>query len=83
MKKCALINTWCTPEINTAINVGYIILEIFEVLHWCENDKQFNNGLFTTYINMFLKIKTQASGFPSGINTKEKQDKYVEEYRKH
>ena len=46
-------NTWCTPEINAAINVSYVILEIFEVLHWSENDKQSNNSLFTPYINMF------------------------------
>ena len=32
-EKCALTNTWCTPEINAVINVSYLILEIFEVLH--------------------------------------------------
>ena len=82
-EKCALTNTWCTPEINAAINVSYVILEIFEVLHWSENDKQSNNGLFTPYINMFLKIKTEASGFPNDINTKEEKDKYVHKYRQH
>ena len=73
-EKCALTNIWCTPEINAAINVSYVILEIFEVLHWSENDKQSNNGLFTPYINMFLKIKTEASGFPNDIDTKEEKD---------
>ena len=30
---------------------------------------------------MFLKIKTEASGFPNDINTKEEKNKYVHKYR--
>ena len=32
---------------------------------------------------MFLKIKTEASGFPNDINPKEEKDKYVHKYRQH
>ena len=36
-KDRVLIHTWCTPEINLAINMGYILIEIYEVLNWSEN----------------------------------------------
>ena len=36
-KDRVLINTWCTPEINLAINMGNILIEIYKVLNWSEN----------------------------------------------
>ena len=67
-------HTYCTPEINVAINMGYIIKELHEVLHW-PNTEMYNpvtkqGGLFTVYINTFLKIKQQASGYPTNIYTR-------------
>ena len=62
------------------------VMLYWKYLKFCiglENDKQSNNGLFTPYINMFLKIKTEALGFPNDINTKEEKDKHVHEYRQH
>ena len=48
-----LIHTWCTSELTLAINMGYNILEIYEVLHWPSNEKINNSmgkgGLFTKY----------------------------------
>ena len=37
---------WCTPEINLAINMGYILIEIYEVLNWSENT---SNAIFKLY----------------------------------
>ena len=80
----ALIHTWCTPELTLAINMGYDILEIYKVLHWPSN-KKINNttgsgGLFTEYINMFLHIKTQASGYPDSVHSLQQRQQYIEEY---
>ena len=54
-------HTYCTLEIEVAINMGYIIEEIYEVLHWPEtemyNPETKQGGLFTEYINTFLKMK--------------------------
>ena len=36
-KDGVLIHIWCTPEINLAINMGYILIEIYEVLSWSQN----------------------------------------------
>ena len=40
-------------------------------------------GLFTSYINTFLKLKQQASGFPEYIQTNEEKDHYIEQYFLH
>ena len=71
-KDRALIHTWCTPEINLAINKGYILVEIYEVLNWSENTSN-EQRLFSNYINMFLQMKTQASGYPSNVTMHEQR----------
>ena len=81
---CALIHTWCTTELTPTINMGYVILEIYEVLHWPSNEEidgsTGKGGLFTKYINMFLHIKTQANGYPDNVCTLKQRQQYVEEY---
>ena len=80
----ALTHTWCTTELTLAINMGYIILEIYEVLYWPSNEEidgsTGRGGLFTEYINMFLCIKTQARGYPDNVCTLKQRQQYVEEY---
>ena len=80
----ALIHTLCTLELTLAINMGYDILEIYEVLHWPSNEKIDNStgkgALFTEYINMFLHIKTQASGYLDSVCSLEQRQEYIEEY---
>ena len=80
----ALTHIWCTTELTLVINMGYIILEIYEVLHWPSNEEidgsTGRGGLFTEYINMFLRIKTQASGYPDNVCTLKQRQQYVREY---
>ena len=80
-----LLGTWCTPEIQKAVERGYVILKIYEVYHWNET-KQFDketgeNGLFAGYINMFLKLKQEASGWPDWVKTENDAVQYLVEYR--
>ena len=81
---CALIHTWCTMELTLAINMGYDILQIYKVLHWPSNEKINNTtdsgGLLTKYINIFLYIKTQASGYPDSVCSLQQRQQYIEEY---
>ena len=80
-------HTYCTPEIETAINMGYQIFQIHEVLHWEETEmydvKAKEGGLYTNYINTFLKLKQQASGFPSNVITLKEENDYIEQYFVH
>ena len=75
-------HSYCTPEIEVALNMGYIIKQIHEVLHWPETEMYDpvtkEAGLFTKYINTFLKLKQEASSYPSHITTEEEKDKYIE-----
>ena len=81
-KDRVLIHTWCTPEINLSINMRYILIEINEVLNWSENTSN-EQRLFSNYINMFLQIKTQASGYPSNVTMHEQKNEYIRQYEKH
>ena len=71
-----LVGTWCTPEINKAIEMDYELLHVHEV--W--NFEKGESGLFADYVDAWLKIKTEASGWPNNCETEwEKQD-YIERF---
>ena len=83
-KERAFTGTWTSVEIMEAIKQGYKVLEIYEVLHF-QNSSQYDEktktgGIFTTYINQFLKMKQEASGFPSNVKTEEEKDLYINNY---
>ena len=40
-------------------------------------------GLFSNYINMFLQMNTQASGYPSNVTMCEQKNEYIKQYEKH
>jgi len=54
---------WATPEINKALDLGYEIVRINRVLHF----KEKGNNLFKKYVSKFLKVKQEASGYPSWV----------------
>ena len=67
------------------------MLEVAEVYHyenWAKFDgKDPETGLFTKYINAFLKLKQQASGWPAWVTvngdpvkTEENKAKYIMDY---
>ena len=62
--------------------MGYILIEIYEILNWSENTCN-EQRLFSNYINMFLQMKTQASGYPSNVTTHEQKNEYIRQYEKH
>ena len=80
----AIIGTWCTPEIEKALDKGYILVKIYEVYEWTKST-QYNpttkqGGLFSTYVNTFLKFKQEASGWPDWCQTEADKTKYVRDY---
>ena len=50
------------PEVNTAINMGYEILCIYEVLHWEQNDKQLRAQFSYTLHKHVFKNKSASFG---------------------
>ena len=59
----ALIGTWVTDELKKAVQKGYKVVQIFEVWHWNTveqyDPKTKTGGLFTEYVNTFLKVTKQ------------------------
>ena len=55
-----LLETWYRLELREAIRHGYEILEVYEVYHFGKTSR-----IFKQFVNMFLKLKQEASGFPS------------------
>jgi hypothetical protein len=78
-----LDGTWVIDEVRLAVAKGYKVLEIQEV---CEyevtqyNPETNDGGLFVDYINTFLKLKVEASGYPSWVQTLDDEDRYIRQF---
>ena len=80
----ALTGVWCTPEIIKAIEIGYKVLRIYEVYHY-ENSSQHRpetgkGGLFAEQVDLFLKLKAQASGYPEWVKSQQDRLNYIAEF---
>ena len=58
-----LRGTWCTLELLKAVEKSYTIVKIHEIWHF--PPKQRRTGLFADYVNTWLKVKQESSGWPS------------------
>ena len=72
----AIQGTWCSVELEKALEKGYQVLQLHEVWHFSES----TNELFREYVNTFLKIKQEASGYPKNCVTEEQKQQYIEKY---
>ncbi|KAK4879682.1 hypothetical protein RN001_007828 [Aquatica leii] len=75
--------TYVADELREALSQGYKVLEILEV--WEYEIAQYNKssksgGLFTKYVDNFLKLKQESSGWPSWCTDDQGKDRYVTEY---
>ena len=75
-----LTGTWCSPELDKAVDLGYEVQYIYEVWHF----KETCEGLFADYFNTWLKIKQEASGWPPWVGEDEtKRQQYLRDYYEH
>jgi DNA polymerase type B, organellar and viral len=91
----SITGTYVIEEVRLALKMGYKIEKIYEA--WVYDTEQKGavggGGLFTEYVNMFLKIKQEASGWPSWVTHRDdgversaderqqKQCEYITKYR--
>ena len=75
----ALTSTWCTPELVKAVELGYQVQYIYEVWHFDETCE----GLFADYVNTWLKIKQEASGWPKDDMSEQAKQDYIQKYFEH
>lgn len=77
----SFVGTFATCELIRGLEAGYQIVKIFEIYHWPYHT-QYNphtksDGLFTEYVDTFLKLKTDASGYPAWCLTENDKETYV------
>ena len=73
-----LRGTWCTPELQKALEKGYTLVKIHEVWHFPEHQRR--TGLFKNYVDTWLKVKQEASGWPSRCTNNEQKREYIMNY---
>jgi len=72
-------------EVRSAVEMGYRILEIYEVYEYQVtqyNPKTGECGLFDDFINTFLKLKAEASGYPGWARSPADKELYIESFWK-
>ena len=69
--------TWVSLELNLAVEMGYKIVKIHEVWHFPDK----TDRLFRDYIDMFLKKKQEASGWPGWCQTDQDKERYLQDYK--
>ncbi|XP_054718605.1 uncharacterized protein LOC129233999 [Uloborus diversus] len=73
----ALVGTWVTEEVKLAVRKGYRVTHIYEVYDF----KKKSDSLFRSYIDLFLKIKQESSGWPAECVTDADKENYISQYR--
>ena len=71
----SFIGTWCTNEIQVALDKGYRIEKIYEVWHF----KETTDNLFKSFVCKFLKIKLESSPQTTGENHKYKSEQHFKD----
>ena len=78
----AIVGTYTTMEIKKSIEKNYVILEIYEIWNFpIIFPSKDNPGIFTDFINDFIKIKVEASGWPKSNMTNDEKDEYIRLYK--
>jgi len=63
----ALLGTWTSVELHYALeHGGYIILEVYQIIHFPEA-----HYVFREYVRKFLILRYMAAGWPEGIDKQE------------
>ena len=72
-------------ELNKALSLGYVVTEVYEVHHWRYWARQGGFGLeaplFAGYINAFIKMKLEASGWPEQCKSAEDKQRFLAQCR--
>lgn len=83
----ALNGVWVSEEIKKAVEKGYYDIKISEIWHfdrYTQFDKrELKGGLFAEYIDAFMKVKQESSGFPASAVTESDRTRYIMEYFDH
>ena len=78
------IGTYCVCELLEAEKHGYTFPKIYELYSWDKTStyspSSKTGGLFTEYVNLFLKFKQESSGYPQSVTSETDKAEYIAEY---
>lgn len=77
--------TYVADELRVAVQKGYVVRKIYEAWEYeiAKYDKcTRKGGVFAEYIDTFLKIKTEASGYPSHCTTDASKKSFIRDFEK-
>ncbi|XP_033214080.1 uncharacterized protein LOC117171136 [Belonocnema kinseyi] len=75
--------TWVSLKLKRAIELGYKFIEISEIWQYMivqYDPSTHKGGLFAAYMNMFLKIKQETTGWPSYCIDEASKVEYLRQY---
>ena len=84
-EEMALTGTWVIDEVRLAMQKGYRILEIYELYEYYVtrySPETREGGLFAGYINTFLKLKEEASGYPTWVRSPTDEERHIDSFWK-
>jgi hypothetical protein len=73
---------WVIGEVCKAVDMGYCAVEVLEFWEYEITRLENGQGLFAGYVDMFLKLKQEASGYPSWVQSEAQKNEYIEDYRR-
>jgi hypothetical protein len=76
----SITSKWVLDEVRLDVQKGYLVLDImkvneYEVTKYDPHRRE--GGLFVDYINMFFKLKVEASGYHVWVRNAEGEERYV------
>jgi hypothetical protein len=79
----ALVGRWVVDEVRLAVDKGYKLIEVYEFYEYKVTQydpKTGEGGMFVQYINTFLKLKAEASGYPTWVQTNDDEDRFIQTF---
>jgi hypothetical protein len=73
----ALVGSWVMDEVRLDVEKVLQVLEVYKYQVTQFDPSTGEAGLFAKYIDTFLKLKAEASGYPSWVTCPEDEDRYV------
>jgi hypothetical protein len=80
----ALTANWVLDEVWLAVERGYCVLKIHESYEYEGTQygpKTGVGGHFVRYIDTFIRLKAEASGYAGWVKSPEAEDRYVQHFR--
>uniref|UniRef100_A0A914HLZ0 DNA-directed DNA polymerase n=1 Tax=Globodera rostochiensis TaxID=31243 RepID=A0A914HLZ0_GLORO len=77
--------SWCSAfthvELNAALALGYRVLAVYEVWDYTAwTSLEAGNSLFSGYVDLLLRLKVEASGWPADCVTADQRARFVDAY---